>query len=138
MNRDTSSCPSGISISSSSSNGLIRAPAPIVSLREAPENKSGLLSDISSSFLEYDVDHLHDTYHIPREFFRILASSPCIHANDLILVGDTNCVRRAVEGGSPLLLKPFFCEGPPILQAFSCPASSQWLENLGGLLVHVP
>lgn len=87
MDRNISSSPSGVS--SSSSDSSIRVSAPIISLRETSENEGASLSDIPSIFSDSNVDHLYNTYHIPRNSFQIFAPSPHVHANHFISAGDT-------------------------------------------------
>lgn len=69
-------------ILSSSSNCLIRAPAPIVPLQTAHESESILVNDIPFVLAEKDIKHLHDQYHISRVNFRVYAPSPSICVND--------------------------------------------------------
>lgn len=102
MNRNTSFSlfPSEVSFSDSSSNGPIWAPVPIVPLRDTP-----------SVFLKRYVDRLYDTYHIPRETFQVLAPSPRVRANDVILANDTIIVfKEQLKAGLRFPLDPFFVE----------------------------
>lgn len=80
MDRNTSSSSRRVSVFSSSFDGLIRVPASIIPLREALKSEGDCLSD---------VDNLYDAYHISWKSFQILAPSPRVCANDLVLVGDT-------------------------------------------------
>lgn len=89
MNKNNSSSPSGVFVSSSSFDGSIRVSVPIVPLREAIENEGGLLSDTPFAFLKCDVNRLHNTYHILQESFWIFTPSPCIRTNDLLPTEDT-------------------------------------------------
>lgn len=62
----SSSFSGGSSTSSSSLDGLIRAPAIIIPLRVVHDNDSLLVNDIAIMLTERDVDHLHDHYQISR------------------------------------------------------------------------
>lgn len=89
----------------------IRAPAPIVPLREALKNEGESLSAIPSIFSKYDMDHLHNTYNIPRESFQIFAPSPRIRANDLVPIGDAIIIfEEQLKAGLCFPLVPFFVE----------------------------
>lgn len=111
MNRNTSSSslnPRGGFASSSSSGSPIRAPTPIVPLREAPESKGSPISEISSNLSKQDIDRLYDIYHIPQKTFRVFSPSP-LHEQCDPCERHYYSLRRATQVGSPVPSRPIFC-----------------------------
>lgn len=99
------------SISSSSFDGPIRAPAPIIPLRAAHKIEGNLISDIPSILTEQDVDCFHDKYQISRETFHVFAPSSSVRVDDQIPVEDTIIVyKEQLKASFRFSMDPFFVE----------------------------
>lgn len=89
----TLSTSGGSSDSGSSSDGLIRAPAPIVPLRTVHDNNF-LVNDISFVLKKKYVDCLYNYYQISRELFRVFAPDSHVRVDDQISAKDTIIVYK--------------------------------------------
>lgn len=94
----TLSTSGGSSDSGSSSDGLIRAPAPIVPLRTVHDNNF-LVNDISfvlkKKYVDcLYVDCLYNYYQISRELFRVFAPDSHVRVDDQISAKDTIIVYK--------------------------------------------